>query len=101
MNFSFWPFLWFGLPGRLLNIPQQTDSGTWAIVVRRGEILLSSRRNSLERAPFKNDSKKFMLHDPFGYVPGKLKFLSLSLSLYVFRFFSMPWWLLAICFHVL
>ena len=21
MNFSFWPFLWFGLPGRLLKIP--------------------------------------------------------------------------------
>ena len=20
MNFSFWPFLWFGLPGRLLNV---------------------------------------------------------------------------------
>ena len=27
MNFSFWPFLWFGLPGRLLKIFRKRGSG--------------------------------------------------------------------------
>ena len=26
MNFSFWPFLWFGLPGRLLTWDRQRNS---------------------------------------------------------------------------
>ena len=36
MNFSFWPFLWFGLPGRLLNITfggKVPDPLSWHYVV--------------------------------------------------------------------
>ena len=25
MNFSFWPFLWFGLPGRLLKVVSENN----------------------------------------------------------------------------
>ena len=38
MNFSFWPFLWFGLPGRLLTISSEQANQRLASRGRRLEI---------------------------------------------------------------
>ena len=45
MNFSFWPFLWFGLPGRLLKLRQKCVKNARSTFV--GEHLLDDTEVSI------------------------------------------------------
>ena len=71
MNFSFWPFLWFGLPGRLLILLQAIQFN-----VNRACFPKEKHQNSQRWAKFMNFS--FWPFLWFG-LPGRLLIIDISL----------------------